>query len=83
MWFPLTLAFGWYVTNYATYNIIYGPLGTGIALLVWLYLVSITILVGAEYNAIIYPRQVPTQQQDERRVTDRRKGDRRRASTTA
>jgi membrane protein len=83
MWFPLTLAFGFYVTNYATYNIIYGPLGTGIALLVWLYLVSITILVGAEYNALIYPRQVPTGQQDERRRTDRRIADRRRAPTTA
>lgn len=83
MWFPLTLAFGFYVTNYSTYNIIYGPLGTGIALLVWLYLVSITILVGAEYNALIYPRQVPAKQQDERRTGDRRIADRRRASTLA
>lgn len=83
MWFPVTLVFGWYVTNYATYNLIYGPLGTGIALLVWLYLVSITILVGAEYNAIIYPRQVPRATEDERRTTDRRLGDRRRAAGTA
>jgi membrane protein len=83
LWFPVTLVFGWYVTNYATYNIIYGPLGTGIALLVWLYLVSITILVGAEYNAIVYPRQVPRAAEDERRITDRRKGDRRRSSAAS
>ena len=77
MWFPVTLVFGWYVTNYATYNIIYGPLGTGVALLVWLYLVSICMLVGADYNALVYPRLIPQAQEDERRITDRRRGDRR------
>jgi membrane protein len=80
MWFPVTLVFGWYVTNYATYNLIYGPLGTGIALLVWLYLISICILTGAEYNALVYPRMVPLAVQDERRIGDRRLADRRRAA---
>lgn len=79
MWFPVTLVFGWYVTNYATYNLLYGPLGTGIALLVWLYLISICILVGAEYNAQVYPRLVPQPVEDERRAGDRRQGDRRRS----
>jgi membrane protein len=79
MWFPVTLVFGWYVTNYATYNLIYGPLGTGIALLVWLYLVSICILIGAEYNALVYPRLIPRAVEDERRAGDRRMSDRRRA----
>ena len=73
LWFPVTLAFGFYVTNYANYSIIYGPLAAGIALLVWLYLISIMILVGAEFNAITFPRA------EERRHEDRRKGDRRRA----
>jgi membrane protein len=80
MWFPVTLVFGWYVTNYATYNLIYGPLGTGIALLVWLYLISICILTGAEYNALVYPRMVPLAVEDERRIADRRLADRRRAA---
>jgi membrane protein len=80
MWFPLTLVFGWYVTRYAAYNLIYGPLGTGIALLVWLYLVSICILTGAEYNALVYPRLVPRAAEDERRTGDRRVADRRRAA---
>ena len=48
LWFPVTIIFGWYVTHYANYNRIYGSLGAGIALLVWLYIISIIILVGAE-----------------------------------
>jgi membrane protein len=74
MWFPVTLTFGWYVTNLASYNVIYGPLGAGIALLVWLYLVSITVLVGAEFNALVFPR---TPQDYGRRGADRRRGQRR------
>jgi membrane protein len=77
MWFPLTLTFGWYVTNYASYNVIYGPLGAGIALLVWLYLISIVVLVGAEFNALVCPRE---RIEFERRGEDRRKSDRRAAA---
>ena len=51
MWFVSTLAFGWYVTRFANYNAVYGPLGAGIALLFWLYLVSLSVLCGAEFNA--------------------------------
>lgn len=80
LWFPLTLTFGWYVTNYSTYNLIYGPLGTGIVLIVWLYLISIVVLTGAELNAIVYPWQVPQAQEDERRLGDRRSSDRRRTA---
>lgn len=78
LWFPASLIFGWYVTRYASYNIIYGPLGAGIALLVLLYLVSITIFVGAEFNALSCPRTA-TLDEDERRGAERRRGPRRRA----
>ncbi len=57
IWLPATLGFGWYVTHVATYNLIYGPLGTAIVLLLWFYYVSVIILVGAEFNAVIYPRE--------------------------
>lgn len=56
MWFGATLLFGWYLQHYADYSIIYGSLGVGIALLVWMYMVSLIILVGAEFNAMMYPR---------------------------
>lgn len=52
MWFASTLAFGWYVTHYANYSRVYGSLGAGIALLVWLYLASISVLLGAELNSV-------------------------------
>ena len=50
MWFLSTLAFGWYVTRFANYGKVYGSLGAGIALLVWLYLVFLSVLCGAEFN---------------------------------
>jgi membrane protein len=55
MWFVVTIAFGWYL-QHANYNVIYGSLGVGIALLVWMYLVSLVILIGSEFNAILFPR---------------------------
>jgi membrane protein len=56
LWFGATSFFGWYVTNYATYSVVYGSLGAAIALLVWLYIVSAIVLLGAELNAQFYPR---------------------------
>jgi len=56
LWFPATMLFGWYVTHYATYNVVYGSLSAAIALLVWLYIVSTIVLIGAELNAQVYPK---------------------------
>lgn len=51
LWFVATLIFGWYVTRFANYSRVYGSLGAGIALLFWLYLISLSVLYGAEFNA--------------------------------
>ena len=51
MWFLTTLIFGWYVTRFANYSEVYGSLGAGIALLFWLYIISLSVLCGAEFNA--------------------------------
>jgi len=51
MWFLTTLGFGLYVTRFANYSEVYGSLGAGIALLFWLYIVSLSVLCGAEFNA--------------------------------
>jgi membrane protein len=56
LWFGATLLFGWYLQHYADYSVIYGSLGAGIALLVWMYMISLVILIGAEFNALIFPR---------------------------
>ena len=51
LWFGTTLGFGWYVRHMAHYNVMYGSLGTGIALLVWMYLISLIAILGCEFNA--------------------------------
>ena len=50
LWLASTLVFGWYVTRFANYSRVYGSLGAGIALLVWLFLTSLSVLCGAEFN---------------------------------
>ena len=50
MWFLITLAFGWYVTRFANYSQVYGSLGAGVALLFWLFIISLSVLCGAEFN---------------------------------
>ena len=59
MWFFTTLGFGWYVTRFANYSQVYGSLGAGIALLFWLYIISLSVLAGAEFNAQLYSSIVP------------------------
>jgi membrane protein len=54
LWFPTTLAFGWYVTRVADYSMFYGSFGAGIATLVWLYLTSFSCLLGAELNGVLF-----------------------------
>jgi membrane protein len=58
VWFPATLVFGMYVSHFAVYSLVYGSLGAAIVLLVWLYIISCIVLIGAEFNAAMYPRSV-------------------------
>lgn len=51
LWLAATLGFGYYVRNVSNYNVLYGSIGTGIALLVWMYLLSVIALLGCEFNA--------------------------------
>jgi membrane protein len=58
MWLISSAIFGWYLQHYVDYSVIYGSLGVGIALLVWMYLISLVVLIGAEFNAMLYPRNL-------------------------
>jgi membrane protein len=58
LWFASTALFSWYLQRYADYSLIYGSLGVSIALLVWMYMISLVVLVGAEFNAMLFPRAV-------------------------
>lgn len=56
LWFLSTVLFGFYLRRYANYDVIYGSVGAAIVLLIWLYLVSMVVLIGAEFNSLRYPR---------------------------
>ena len=51
LWLLATLGFSWYVRHITNYNVMYGSIGTGIALLIWMYLLAIIELIGCEFNA--------------------------------
>lgn len=53
LWLGATVAFAWYVRNLAHYNVMYGSLGTVIALLVWMYVMAAIACVGCAYNAVV------------------------------
>lgn len=50
----VSYVFSYYITNFGTYNKLYGSIGALIGLMVWLYLLSSVLLVGYELNASIH-----------------------------
>ena len=58
LWFTTTVGFRSYLQHFGDFATIYGSLGVAIALLVWMYLISLVVLVGAEFNALLFPRSM-------------------------
>jgi membrane protein len=50
----VSYGFSYYVTNFSTYNKVYGSIGVLIALMVWVQLVTVVLLIGYEINASIH-----------------------------
>ncbi len=46
--------FGYYVINFGNYSVTYGSLGGIIVMLVWMWIMSIVVLLGAEINATLF-----------------------------
>lgn len=53
LWGAALLGFSYYVANIASYDAMYGSLGTVVALLMWLYVSVFAIMLGAELNAVL------------------------------
>lgn len=51
LWLAASAGFAWYVSSFGSYNETYGTMAGVIVLLLWLFLSSFSILVGAELNA--------------------------------
>ena len=58
-WTASSLAFAYYVSNFASYNRTYGSIGAVIILIIWLYWTSFILLVGGELNAVLARRHDP------------------------
>lgn len=58
-WAVISIAFSYYVANFGNYNQVYGSIGAVIAMLIWLWISSFLILVGAALNAQIELRTRP------------------------
>lgn len=50
----VSYGFSFYITNFGTYNKVYGSIGVLIALMVWIQLITVVLLIGYEINASIH-----------------------------
>ena len=50
-WIAASFLFSWYLTSFANYNATYGSLGAVVGLMIWLWISTIVVLLGAELNA--------------------------------
>lgn len=53
VWAAASFGFSYYLSNFASYNEVYGSIGAVIALLMWLYISAYVLLVGAAVNAVV------------------------------
>lgn len=50
LWMLGTQLFTWYVSNFGSYNRVYGDLGAAVGFLTWIWLSLVVLLLGAEIN---------------------------------
>lgn len=53
LWAAASAAFSLYVSNFAAYDLMYGPLGTTVGLLMWFWVSVYVVLLGAELNVAL------------------------------
>jgi membrane protein len=52
-WIISSAFLSWYLATYAHYDVTYGSLGTGVGLMMWMWVSAIVILLGAQLNSEI------------------------------
>jgi membrane protein len=56
LWLAATLGFSLYVSHFGTFGVTYGALGGVIVLLLWMWISSLALMLGAELNAVLARR---------------------------
>ena len=62
LWLVVSIAFFFYVNEFSSYGKTYGTMAGVVVLILWLYLTSLTVLIGGELNAEL-ERQAATKTQ--------------------
>lgn len=52
-WIIVSLGFSYYINNIANYSRLYGSIGAVFVLMTWLYITSIILILGAEFNSVL------------------------------
>lgn len=52
-WLISSALLSWYLASFAHYNATYGSLGAGIGMMMWMWISSIVVLLGAQLNSEI------------------------------
>jgi membrane protein len=52
-WLSSSALLSWYLSSFANYDATYGSLGAGIGMMMWMWISSIVILLGAQLNSEI------------------------------
>lgn len=58
LWLAFSVAYSYYLSRVGGYNVIYGSLSAPVALLIWLYLSSLAVLLGAEIDALKWEGEI-------------------------
>jgi membrane protein len=64
VWIGASAGLSYYLTNFASYNEVYGSIGAVIGMLLWLYISAYLILWGAIINAKLYYIETPINEGD-------------------
>jgi membrane protein len=60
LWILASALFFLYVSNFSSYSATYGAFAAAVILLVWLWLTNVVLLLGAELNAAVDLRRIPS-----------------------
>jgi membrane protein len=61
IWALASFGFTLYVSNFATYDLMYGPLGAVVVLLMWFWVSVYVVLLGAELNVALQAQHASTE----------------------